>query len=394
MKKPGYINVDELMQRADITAVLKSLGVQETIHRAGDEIRLRCILACGHDCPSGNRALAINTAHPAKLWQCHVYECQQRGNLVALVDHLLPGDSAQGKPRGERFKEIARHLQRVVDGGDTTPVTPVAAPLPLPSSEESVRNVPLAESLNLRARDLVLLDQKFIVDVADMSPGASRYLRSRPFYTPEVLRDWRIGYLPRDSGGDKSGGTMRGRIVYPYHNEQGELLTWFGRDPDFENKYAAWKKSDGSEREPEKYHFVRGFHRGLELFACHRLNTPETHAALRTLGLVIVEGPNDAVRLQLLGVPAVAFCSNTATAEQVQKIAKTVTSTGAPWALLLLDCDPAGEQGMQKLAYDLAQHCPVRVGWSLHDERGKYQGRQPESLTAEEWQAISERLAR
>ena len=39
-------------------------------------------------------------------------------------------------------------------------------------------------------------------------------------------------------------GTMRGKVVYAYHAADGELLTWFGRDPDFE---------DGNDR-------VRGAH--------------------------------------------------------------------------------------------------------------------------------------
>src|SRR5205085_1849952 len=84
------------------------------------------------------------------------------------------------------------------------------------------------------------------------------------FLTPEVCRKWRIGYLPRDTGEDKSGGTMRGKIVYPYLSESGEVLTWFGRDPEFEEKHQKWEASDRSEREPEKFHFVKGFLRGIE----------------------------------------------------------------------------------------------------------------------------------
>jgi hypothetical protein len=88
--------------------------------------------------------------------------------------------------------------------------------------------VPLAASDNERARALVNLDQKFIVDVAQMSPKAGSYFRHRSYLTPEACRRWRIGYLPRDSGGDRAGGTMRGKIVYPMCSEDGEIVTWFG----------------------------------------------------------------------------------------------------------------------------------------------------------------------
>src|SRR5205823_8084826 len=143
-----------------------------------------------------------------------------------------------------------------------------------------------------------------------------------PFLSPEVCRAWRLGYLPRDTGDDKSGGTMRGKIVYPYLSETGEVLTWFGRDPEFEDKHKTWQASDRSEREPEKFHFIKGFHRGIELFGQDRLSEPEVGEKLRGLGLILVEGPNDVVRLDTLGVPAVALCSNTISREQASKAAE------------------------------------------------------------------------
>ena len=83
---------------------------------------------------------------------------------------------------------------------------------------------------------LVELDRKFITDVAEMNPKAAAYFRQRPYLSPGVCQQWRMGYLPRDSGGDRVGGTMRGKIVYPMLNEQGEPLAWFGRDPEHEEE--------------------------------------------------------------------------------------------------------------------------------------------------------------
>ena len=78
--------------------------------------------------------------------------------------------------------------------------------------------------------------------------------------------------LPRDVGGeDRSGGTMRGKIVCPYFSENGELLTWFGRDPEYEEEHRKWEPVGKVEKEPEKFHFVKGFHRGSELFGQHAL---------------------------------------------------------------------------------------------------------------------------
>ena len=160
-------------------------------------------------------------------------------------------------------------------------------------------------SSNERARGLTQLDEKFVTgDRGDASQGVGL----RP---PPPLSHSRgdesdsMGYLPRDAGEDKSGGTMRGKFVYPYLSEAGDVLTWFGRDPEFEDKHKAWEATDRSEREPEKFHFVKGFHRGLELFGQHSIRAPEHAEKLKSLGLILVEGPNDCIRLATLGVPSV-----------------------------------------------------------------------------------------
>jgi hypothetical protein len=120
-----------------------------------------------------------------------------------------------------------------------------------------------------RARGLVDLD-KFVLDPAEMPPAASSYFRRHAFLPPDACRKWCMGCLPRVVGGqDRSGSTMRGKIVYPYISETGELLTWFGPDPEYEEKRRKWDSAGNVDREPEKFHFVKGFHRGIELFGQH-----------------------------------------------------------------------------------------------------------------------------
>ena len=146
-----------------------------------------------------------------------------------------------------------------------------------------------------------------------MSPKAASYFRHRPFLTPERCRQWRVGYLPRDTGGDHAGGTMRGKIVYPMLSEDGEVLTWFGRDPEYEGKHHEWIVGGKQGKEPEKYHFVKGFERGLELFGQHRLREEDCRKRVAGMGLVVVQGPNDVIALDALGVPAVGLCATTIT---------------------------------------------------------------------------------
>lgn len=388
-EKKSFVNVDELMPKLAVEDVARFYGVVlPELHRVGSETRTRCFLNCGRSAETGDRALAIQTGDPAKKWACHQYGCGKGGNLVSLCDLLKPGDTAGGRPRGERFKAIAADLKTMVEGSPAPAAgTPTPTPAAAPAAALKV-NLPLARSENERARTLTELDRKFVLDVASMPPKASAYVRRRPFLSPEVCRRWRAGYLPRDAGEDKNGGTMRGKIVYAFPSEEGEVLTWFGRDPEFEEKQKAWAASDKSERELEKFHFVKGFHRGIELFGQHALRSPEAKEKLQGLGLLLVEGPNDAIRLDTLGVPAVALCSNMITREQAAKAARLAREVAGGIVTVFLDCDAEGETGMKQCLGYLAQIVPVRLAWTSKMYKGKFKGRQPESLTEQEWQEI------
>jgi 5S rRNA maturation endonuclease (ribonuclease M5) len=185
---------------------------------------------------------------------------------------------------------------------------------------------------------------------------------------------------------------MRGKIVYCYRSEAGEVLTWFGRDPEFEDKHKTWAMTDKSEREPEKFHFVKGFHRGLELFGQHRLREEANAEKLKALGLILVEGSNDVIKLDTLGVPAIGLCSNTITREQAEKAAKLARELAGGVVTVFLDCDAEGENGMKQCLGYLSQVTAVRLAWTSKMYRGKFAGRQPESLTPPEWQEIEEYL--
>jgi hypothetical protein len=403
--KARFIDVGALMPQISVEQVADFYGVAlPEIQRRGDEIRAKCFLNCGFGEATGPRALAINVDDPAKKWKCHQYGCGKGGNLVSLCDLLKPGASCDGRPRGERFKEIARDLlamsgQAAPERDDRAAVRATEQEATKGKREEAAtaRNVPLARSENERARGLVNLDEKFVRDMAAMTPAAAKYLRRRTFLTAEIQAKWRMGYLPRGGpSSDQSGGTMRGRIVYPVLSELGEVLTWFGRDPEFEGKHEAWTAGGKREREPEKFHFVKGFHRGQELFGQHasRLKEPGFRDALQEFGLIVVEGPNDVIRLDTLGIPAVGLCSSSATAEQIAKIARFARTVAGNRATLMLDLDAAGDVGTEQTLFQLAKlGVNVRLGWSAEAIGQDVAARQPEELTSDEWRMLQRELS-
>ena len=391
-QRSGYIDVDALQPEITLEQAAAYYDVPlPELHRVGNEVRCACFLNCGKPGPTGDRSLAINLDHPAKQWKCYHGGCGKSGNLMSLCDFMKPGENHGGRPRGRRFKAIAADLQTMVTG------EAVEVPQPSPPSERASEsdakpavNVPLKDSDNERARALMSLNEQFLVEVGEgMNAHAAAYLRKRPFLTPEVCRKWRIGYLPQDA---KS--LLRGKIVYPILSVEGDVLTWFGRDPQFERKHLKWTSSGEGGREPAKASFVKGFQRGLELFGQQkqRLREPGYREALKEFGLIVVEGPNDVIRLDTLGVPAVGLCANTITAEQAVKVTTWSKQLAGGRVTLLFDCDGEGDEGAKQALWELGQHGRVQLAWSSRSHGGKFKGREPESLAKEEWGEIAQEL--
>ncbi len=383
--KSRYIDVDNLLLHVSLEQAAAFYGVElPELKRVGSSIRTRCFLMCGKPAETGERALSVQADDPAKAWRCFQTSCGKSGNLVGLCDLMKPGDNSGGKPRGDRFKAIAADLAamhagmiRAVDLPETTSAT-VDPPKPTPA------NVSLAESPNEKARALVHLDAKFVRDPAALPPAVSKFFRTRPHLTPEVLADWRIGYLPRDTGADKSGGTMRGKVVFPMHSDSGELLTWFGLDPEHEQKLAAWESGGKKDAAPERYHFVKGFHYGLEVFGQERLKSHPQRDVLKAFGLPVVSDPTQVLKLATLGLPAVASCRAGVTREQAAKIGRLVQEHADGKATVWADCTEAGEAAMKAMLGYLSQECFVRVAWTTKSHAGTFAGKTIDDVSAEQ----------
>lgn len=387
-RKHGYIDVDslqrELVAGGDVVERIASFYFVDlpTLHKTQHETRMACRFACGKEQATGDRALSIKTKQDGAVFRCFQYGCTVRGNLLNLM-FLMKHDHepARGKLTGTEFKEIAADLQAIVAGRSPEPEKPSTNQSPnTEAEEESPVNIPLKDSENERARELVNLDDKFITDVAEMSPQAAAYVRQRPYMTPEIMQKFRCGYLPHDAGS-----LLRGHFVYGYPDADGEILTWFGRNLNFETQFKKWQRSGDSSTEPHKFKFVKGFHRGLELYGepqFHELTTPEQ---LQRTGIILVEGPNDVINLHTLGVPALAVCSNTITEAQANKLATLANEIPGGHISVMFDLDHEGENGAKQTVLELAKRCCVRLAWTANYAEGNFKGRQPESVTSEDW---------
>ena len=112
-ERTGFVDVDALQQQVTVQQVCDFYAVDPgELRQTGTEIRTRCFLVCGKNEPTGDRALAIDVQGP-KRWKCYQSGCGKSGNLVGMCDYLKPGPHRDGRPRGQRFREIAADLQAI-----------------------------------------------------------------------------------------------------------------------------------------------------------------------------------------------------------------------------------------------------------------------------------------
>ncbi len=392
MKPNQYISVDELQAKTSLEEAAAKCGVSLNVVGSGTQVRLDCPFDCGGE-HAGKRELSVDTSNPQKVFACHAYGCKVRGNLLTLMHGWLTGTQPMGgKLKGEEFKRV----REVLSGGEAVADQGSAASeSPTPKKDEP-RNLPLALSDNEKARELVTLDEKFIRDVAAMSPAAASYVRRHPCLTPEMMAKWRVGVLPLDGGDDKRGWSLRGQVIYPIQAEDGQVLAWVSRDPQFEAKEQTFNAltplERGKEKRPAKHRVPADFHRGLELFGqqSSRLAEPGYRESIARTGIVVVEGFNDVIGLDAIGVPAVGIMSNVITAPQVMKIERWAKLLAGGKVTLLFDADTEGDNGAKETLWLLAERgLDVRLGWSRSMHGGKFAGRQPETLTAVEWHAVT-----
>ena len=382
-------DVDQLVEQTPLDAVLGHYG-RPLAEKNSGEHRMKCVFneACG-DAQYGN--LTVNLSDPAKVIYCH--SCEVRGNLLTLIHglerHTPPSG---GKLRGDEFKMAVAKLREIA-GENAAPVqtrtiatveTPAA-----PSRAPLERNRPLRLHESELVKSLATLHEELVVEVAKMPPAAAAYFRERPWLTPDVCRKWSVGYLPRDGRS-----MFRGWITYTHRDERGEVISYSGRDASFEEKWNAWlRQGKPEDKKPAKHKYVKGYRRGLELYGQQvaRLDEPHVAESLQQFGLAVVEGANDVIRLDVLGVAAVGLCSNKATDEQVEKIVRFARQAAVGRVLLLPDTDEEGEAGCRELAWRLLEEgIHVRLGWSRAMFGGAFADRQPEQLTSDEWRRMAD----
>ena len=318
-----WVDFRELRQGLDIEQVLTSYHVP--LERVGlDQLRGPCPLPT-HSSERSRESFSVDTAK--NVWACHSASCCEArqgrvgGNVLDLVA-CLEGCSIrqaalrlQGEWRGAGMREAP---QRASKGS--------------PGSRGPDRPHPLSFSLRL---------------------GWHPYREERAV-DPATAAWFGVGYYA-------GGGFLRHRIVFPIHDQEGQLVAYAGRSLD-----------DGEPR----YLFPPGFHKSQVVFNLHRAVWESTRCAL------VVEGFFDCLRVHQAGYRNVVALLGVSLSEAQEKL----LLERFPRLLLMLDGDEAGQRASQHLAKRLRG----RVSLSIVKVPS---GRQPDQLSSEEIRRIVSRAS-
>lgn len=336
-----------------------------------------------------SRSLSIDPTHSQRRWYCHG-ECKQGGRFTELLARELGLPDATKK----NFGIIVKKLQAVLEG--TLTLEQLEEPKAETPLLSTLHNVPLPEKENETARliDTVLPD-KLTWDTARMPPVVAQ--RIRRFGEAEVYSEIaRMGYLPKDTGGEKVGGSLRGLWVMEYPNEQGQNLCFLGWDHEFPEKddqyqieQEVWQQQreratvmgkpfkTKAPRKPLAFRTVKDFHRSIELWGQHLVANPNPvmKERLAQFGVVLTLSPLDAVQLLAADIPALATCGELSR-EQALKAARFAQShDGCGMINLLHDCTAVGESQIRQRIALLAQTAAVHLPMTQTTHQGKLQGK-------------------
>ena len=254
------------------------------------------------------------------LFNC--FGCDAGGHVidfVLLMEGLDPNDV--------KDRQRAAHLTAEIGGYDPADPTPK-------SNKKKAK--PKPQKRKLKKTKAKTQDSEAPNPPLDLSKISMELELDHPFFeshgiTDEMIETFGLGYT--------AVGIMKGRIVIPIHNPDGDIVAFAGRHA-----------GDDLPDTVPRYRLPKAFKKGLELYNIHRAN------AFASKHVVIVEGFWSAMRLHLEDIPCVALFGTVISEDQVNLL----TRSGYRYATVIFDGDEQGRSGSTAVVDTLSQHLYVR----------------------------------
>lgn len=327
-----WVNFQTVRENLDFTEVLAHFGFQ-TKANGQDQVKIHCPF---HD--DSNPSCGVNLSK--KVFQC--WSCKAKGNVLDFYARMEGFDPDEPK----ELRKAALQAVEVfgIDGGKqdaksgdqpkakAKPSKPakrapkgakrVEKEEPAPNADEP-QDAPTEANGEPANKPLTF----------ELQLDASHpYLEERGL-TKAQIKTFGLGVAKR--------GSMQGRLCFPIHNEDGELVAYSGR----------WVE-DKLPKDTPRYKLPKGFEKARVLFNLHRAVTddaPET--------VVIVKGFWSVLRLHAAGVPVVS-CFGASLSEAQ---ADLLVDAGVKNCILIFDGDDGGRAGVEQALPILAKRLFVRT---------------------------------
>ena len=327
-----WVNFQTVRENLDFTEVLAHFGFQ-TKANGQDQVKIHCPF---HD--DSNPSCGVNLAK--KVFQC--WSCKAKGNVLDFFAKMEGFDPDVPKD----LRKAALQAVEVfgIDGGKQDAKSgdqPKAKAKPSKPAKRAPRGAKRVEKekpapdaggpqdvpteANVEPANKPLT---FEMQLDDSHP----YLEERGM-TKAQIKTFGLGVAKR--------GSMQGRLCFPTHNEDGELIAYSGR----------WVE-DKLPKDTPRYKLPKGFEKARVLFNLHRVladGAPET--------VVIVEGFWSVLRLHAADVPVVSCFGASLSEAQADLLA----DAGIKSCTLIFDGDDGGRAGALQALPILAKRLFVRT---------------------------------
>lgn len=328
-----WVNFQTVRENLDFAAVLAHFGFQ-TKANGQDQVKIHCPF---HD--DSNPSCGVNLSK--KVFQC--WSCKTKGNVLDFFARMEGYDPEVPKELRKAALEAVEAFG--IDGGSqdaksgNQPKAKAKPAKPNPRAPKGAKRVEKEEVVSdaddrqvepIEAQEDQRVNEPLTFEL--QLDTSHPYLEERGL-TKAQIKTFGLGVAKR--------GSMQGRLCFPIHNADGELIAYSGR----------WVEGKLPKDTP-RYKLPKGFEKGRVLFNLHRVlanDLPET--------VVIVEGFWSVLRLHAAGVPVVS-CFGASFSEAQ---ADLLVQAGVKTCILIFDGDDGGRAGTAQALPILATRLFVRT---------------------------------
>ncbi len=330
-----WVDFKTVREHLDFHDMLAHYGLEE--HGEGDQIKIICPFHNDHKPSCG-----INMVK--QVYNC--FACDAGGNALDFVAHMeghdpdKPVELRKAAMAAADIFGIDAALERPVSGNAKAKAVPKAKTKAVPKKKVAQKPVTVAnDNAEVDAEPVEQENEKPanqpLTFALQLEPK-HEYVDARGF-DPALIKSFGIGHANK--------GMMKGRICFPIHNAEGELIAYSGR----------WADEELPE-DIARYLLPKGFEKNKVLFNLNRL-IEKREAGEDIDTVVIVEGFWSVLRLHRENIPCVSTFGDSVSEAQADLLAQH----GFKHVILIFDGDEGGHTGTKTSLPILAERLFVKT---------------------------------